>query len=195
VGATVLLGCALLGITLRLSRTSGWFTVLGLLLAATWTAGAFLSGPVPVLPRPWRKPARSVVGAVGIGVVAFLGFLVAYLVARHLPLLSTALDRILTKGDAGPSATVLFVAIVTGISEELFFRGAVQSVRTRYNPVIVTTVLYVAVTASTGNVALVVAAAVMGTIFSLERAATRGVVASIATHVTWTVLMLCLLPR
>jgi membrane protease YdiL (CAAX protease family) len=195
VGATLVIGCALLGVTLRVPRSSGRFTALGLLLAATWTAGAFLSGPVPVFPRPWRRPARSLLGAVAIGALAFLGFFIVYLVARNLPLLSSALDSILSKRDAGPSAIVVFVAIVTGISEELFFRGAVQSVRTRYNPVAVATVAYVVVTASTGNIALVIAAAVMGTIFSIERAATGAVAASIATHVTWTLLMLLLLPR
>src|SRR5690349_12570843 len=195
VGVTLAFGCALLGVTLRVPRSSGWFPVLGLVLATTWSAGAFLSGPFPVVPRPWRRPAWSLLVAVGIGGLAFLGFLAAYLVARNLPLLSPALDRILSERDTGPSVIVVFVALVTGISEELFFRGAVQSVTTRYDPVAFTTLVYVAVTASTGNIALVVAAAVMGTVFSLERAATRGVVASIATHLVWTTLMLLALPR
>jgi hypothetical protein len=192
---TLLVGGVLLDVTLRVSRTSAWFTALGLLLAGVWTAGAFLSGGVPVFPRPWRRPAQSLVAAVVVGGLAFLVFLVVYLLVRHLPLVSGALHHVLSNGDAGVSPTVLSVAIVTGIAEELFFRGAVQSLPTRYDPVIFTTVVYVAVTAVTGNVALIIAAAIMGTIFSLERAATRGVVASITTHITWTVLMLLVLPR
>ena len=51
------------------------------------------------------------------------------------------------------------------------------------------------VTVATLNVALVTAAAVMGTVFALERLATRGVLAPMLTHVTWSTLMLLALPR
>ena len=42
---------------------------------------------------------------------------------------------------------------------------------------------------------LVLAAALMGTVFALERRATRGILASTITHVTWSVMMIFLLPR
>ena len=58
----------------------------------------------------------------------------------------------------------------------------------------VATVLYVLVTAATLSLALVVAAAVMGTIFMLERLATQGLRAPSLTHVTWSVRMLLALP-
>ena len=51
------------------------------------------------------------------------------------------------------------------------------------------------VTAATGNVALVIAAVVMGTLFSAERLSTRGVLAPMLTHLTWTTLMVLALPR
>ena len=50
-------------------------------------------------------------------------------------------------------------------------------------------------TAATENIALVVAAAVMGTVLSLERISTRGVLAPIVTHLIWSTLMLLALPR
>ena len=58
-----------------------------------------------------------------------------------------------------------------------------------------TTIVYVLVTAFTLNVALVVAAIVMGTIFAFQRRATRSVLAPVVTHLTWSTLMLLALPR
>ena len=42
---------------------------------------------------------------------------------------------------------------------------------------------------------LVIAGAVMGAVFSLERLSTRGVLAPMATHLTWSTLMVLALPR
>jgi membrane protease YdiL (CAAX protease family) len=42
---------------------------------------------------------------------------------------------------------------------------------------------------------LIFAAAVMGTLFALERRTTGGILAPMITHVTWSALMLFLLPR
>ena len=145
-------------------------------MAATWTIGSFVSGPIPF--QPDRDAAgRTFVGPVMAGVAAFGAFLAAYLVARHLPLVGPALDGVLATADAGPTALVLFVALVNGAGEELFFRGALHAVLEPHRPAITTTIVYVVVTAATGNVALVIAAAVMGAVFSLERLSTRGVLA------------------
>jgi uncharacterized protein len=192
--ATILIGTALLAATLRVPPGSVWFTVLGLLVAATWTVGSFISGPIPFRPdqaTPWRTFAGPVV----VGVAAFVAFTAAYLVARHLPRVGSALDGVLATADAGPTALVLSVALVNGAGEELFFRGALHAALAPYRPAIATTVAYVAVTATTGNVALVIAAAAMGSVFSLERLSTRGVLAPMVTHLTWSTLMILALPR
>ena len=65
----------------------------------------------------------------------------------------------------GPTGLVLLVALVNGLGEELFFRGALFSALGSHHPVAGTTVIYVAVTAATGNIALVVAAGVDGDSF------------------------------
>jgi membrane protease YdiL (CAAX protease family) len=187
-------GTALLAATLRVPDGSAWFTVLALLVAATWTVGSFASGPIPFQPDR-RAPGRTLVGAVVVGIAAFGLFVIAYLVARHLPLVGPALDGVLDTADAGPIAVVLFVALVNGAGEELFFRGALHAALEPHHPAIATTIVYVGVTAATGNVALVIAAAVMGAVFSLERLSTRGVLAPIVTHLTWSTLMVLALPR
>ena len=111
----------LLAATLRVPRGSAWFTILGLLVAATWTVGSIVSGPIPLQSDRdvvWRTFVGSVVG----GASVFGAFVSAYLVARHLPLVGPALDGVLATADAGPTALVLFVALVNGAGEELFFR-------------------------------------------------------------------------
>jgi membrane protease YdiL (CAAX protease family) len=85
--------------------------------------------------------------------------------------------------------------LVNGAGEELFFRGALHTALEPHLPAITTIIVYVVVTAATGNVALVIAAVVMGALFALERRSTRGVLAPIVTHVVWTTLMVLALPR
>jgi membrane protease YdiL (CAAX protease family) len=190
----LVVGTALLAATLRVPHGSAWFTVLGLLVAATWTVGSFVSGPIPF--RPDREVAwHTFVGPVVAGVAAFGAFLSAYLVARRLPVVGPALDGVLATADAGPTALVLLVALLNGAGEELFFRGALHAALEPHRPAIAATIVYVAVTAATGNVALVIAAVVMGALLSLERLSTRGVLAPMLTHMTWSTLMVLALPR
>jgi membrane protease YdiL (CAAX protease family) len=193
-GVTIVVGTALLAATLRVPDGSTWFTVLGLLVAATWTVGSFVSGPIPFQPNH-HMAGRTFVGPVVAGVAAYGAFLAAYLVARHLPLVGPALDGVLATAEAGSTAPVLFVALVNAAGEELFFRGALHAALEQHHPAIATTIVYVVVTAATGNVALVIAAAVMGALFSLERLSTRGVLAPMVTHLTWSTLMVLALRR
>ncbi|OXR39584.1 hypothetical protein B7C42_08348 [Nocardia cerradoensis] len=54
--------------------------------------------------------------------------------------------------------------------------------------------MYVLTTTATRNPALVLAAAVMGSLFGLQRRRTGGITASLLTHLTWSTLMLHYLP-
>jgi membrane protease YdiL (CAAX protease family) len=101
----------------------------------------------------------------------------------------------LARADKGPVVVVLAVALVNGLGEEMFFRGALFGALEDHRPVLSSTVIYVAVTVATGNIALVAAAAVMGAIFALQRAHTGSIVASTVTHLGWATLMLLALPR
>ena len=192
---TAAIGTALLVATLRVPKGSIWFTVTGLLLAATWTIGAGLSGPLPLGRVAVAPRRRALLAAALLGAALFGGFVVASIVGRHLPISSGALRRVLARADAGTSVTVLIVAVTNGAAEELFFRGAVYDAVGPSRPELLTTLGYVVVTAASGNPALVVAALVMGAVFALERRASGGVLASIVTHVTWSTLMLRFLPR
>ena len=173
---------------------SGGFIALGLAAAAVWVLGAFASGPIAILPSRPDALRPVVAPAAALGGAAFVVFLAARLIGDHLPVISDALDRILATADAGSLWVVLVVALVNGAAEELFFRGAVQAA-VGPRSVLAGTLVYVAVTTATGNVTLVIAAAVMGTVFAMERRATGGVLASTVTHLTWSTLMILLLPR
>ena len=191
---TLVVGSVLLAATLRAPSGSTSFFVIGFFVAGTWIAGSLISGPLP-LEAIRSSRMGLVLRGLALGGLAFLAFLMAYLLGRHLPLVSSALHAVLTKADAGPVALVLAVALLNGLGEELFFRGALFDVFGSRNPVACSLVVYVAVTATTGNVALIVAAIVMGIIFTLQRARSGGILASMTTHLCWSTLMVLAFPR
>lgn len=193
IGAALAVGAVLLAATVRVAPDSTWFTVLALSLAANWAVGARAAGPIQVRPISQRSWQIVVLGSAAVGFVAYVVFLAAYLVARNIPVTSAALDSVLdTRTERG--LIVLVIAALNGLAEELFFRGALFRL-VSHQPIARTTALYVAVTSATGNIALIVAAAVMGVVFALERRDTGSVLSPVITHVTWSTLMLLALPR
>jgi uncharacterized protein len=194
VTVTLVVGTALLASALRAPAGSPTFFVTGFLVAGTWVTGSVIAGAVHMEAIRSSRLANSL-GALALGLFSFVGFLAADLLGRHLPLVSHALDTVVTKANAGPAALVLAVALANGLGEELFFRGALFDVLGSRSPVAGSAIIYAAVTATTGNVALFVAACAMGIVFSLERARTGGVLTPILTHLCWSTLMLLALPR
>jgi uncharacterized protein len=194
--ATLVLGTAALAATLAAPRGSAAFTALGVLVAAVWLAGSAIAGP-PALgpgPGPGGPARRQVLGAAALGAAAFLAFVGAELVARRIPVLDDAVDSILSRADAGPLAVVLAVALLNGAAEEVFFRGTLLDALPGRHRAVLATAVYVAVTAATGNLALVLAAVAMGTLLMVQRLATGTVLGPIVTHLTWSVLMLLAFP-
>jgi membrane protease YdiL (CAAX protease family) len=190
VAATAAAGTALLGAALTARPGSRAFTGLTLATATTWVAGGLASGPVP----RGRTGSAAVAAPVATGAAAFAAFYGAALVAQRIPVLDRALTSVLRHAHAGSGATVAFTALANGAAEEVFFRGALYAAAPR-RPVAVSTAVYVASTVATRNPALVLASAVMGTLFALQRRATGGIQAPLLTHVTWSALMLRFLPR
>lgn len=192
VGATCVVGALLLALALSQPYGSTAFDVVALAVALTWLVGAVLSGPLH-LGRVGGR--RDIVGPAALGVLAFLVFAAGMLVVRQIPPLHGAVSDVLHRADVGPRALVVAVALVNGVAEEVFFRGALYSSFGPRRPALYSTLAYVLVTAATGNVMLAFAAALMGALFALERRSTRGVLAPITTHVIWSTLMIFLLPR
>ncbi len=59
---------------------------------------------------------------------------------------------------------------------------------------LISTVIYAAATLATGNPMLVFAALTLGVVLALQRRASGGILGPIITHVTWSMMMLFLLP-
>ena len=196
VAATLVAGTSALAGTLAAPSDSGLFYGLGLLSAVTWIAGAFLSGPIPAgLRRDGAVDSRALIAAVLVGVALFVAFVAATRIAARIPALSDSVDSILARADDGPRVLVLGVALINGVGEEVFFRGALPAAIRSRRRAVWAVVLYALVTVATLNLALVAAAVVMGTVFSAQRRSSGGVLAPTLTHLTWSTLMILLLPR
>lgn len=193
---TLVVGAVALAASLRMSRDSPWFTAAALGVAAIWAIGALSAGRLHLgridvdgdLQRPILQPivAGAALAAVFIGG--------AYL-TRPIPALADQARSILAFAEYGSLLALTFTTAISGIAEELFFRGALYAaVRERYQ-IVVTTAAYTMATALTGNVMLSFAAAALGLVTALQRRSTGGILAPILTHLTWSLSMLHLLPR
>ncbi len=194
VWTALVVGAVLIAATLRLPRGSTGFYLAGFGLAAVWLAGVAASGPIPFVGRtmPWAN--QLAIGVV-LGGLTFALFLGGADIGRRISVLAGPIENVLGKADAGSVAAVLTLALVNAVAEELFFRGALLEVLPARHALVVSIVIYIAVTAVAGNTALAVAALVMGVIFAVERLITGSVLASIVTHVTWSTLIILFLPR
>jgi CAAX protease family protein len=81
------------------------------------------------------------------------------------------------------------------VREELFFRGALATALGPRRGDAFAVLVYGAVTVATLNLALVVAATVLGSMLAAERRLSGGVLAPVVTHLTWSTLVILFLPR
>ncbi|MEQ6903141.1 type II CAAX endopeptidase family protein [Nocardioides sp. YIM 152588] len=194
---TIVLGAAMLGVSLRIEPGSVWFYPATLSVAVVWTVGAFASGPLHLgriaHPRDGDHLIRPVVAPVLVGLALAALFLVGGLVVREIPWLDRQVSAVLDFADEGSLPLLLLITVANGIAEELFFRGALYAAVTRH-PVVWTSVAYVVATLATGNVMLAFAAVLLGVLVGLQRRASGGILAPILTHCTWSVAMLFVLP-
>ena len=166
-----------------------------LLLAAVWFLGAYFARPIHLGRIRWRgRNQRPVFTGIGIGLLVGGVFVVGGLIAREIDPVADLIRQVLQYEHRGALWVVLIITLVNGAAEECFFRGAVYSALRRYHPVIVSTIIYVAVTAASLNPMLPFAAIILGTVCALERRVTGGVLAPLLTHLVWGVVMVLVLP-
>lgn len=188
-------GAVLLGFSLRIRPGDDAFYFLTVALAATWTAGAFLSGPLHLGGISWRgRNQRPVITGTTVGLVLGVAFLAGGLVAREIPPVAERITRVLQFTDFGPLWIIVLIAVINGVAEELFFRGALYTALGDFHPVAISTLLYMITTAASGNPMLGFAALILGTVCALERRATGGVLAPVLTHLVWGLIMVLALP-
>ncbi len=191
----LVLGAVVLGYSFSRPPGTASFYWLTVLLAATWFIGAFLARPIHLGRIRFRgRNQRPVITGTGIGLLLGGVFVVGGLIARDIGPVADLIRRVLEYEHRGSLSAVLIIMLINAAAEECFFRGAVYSALRRYHPILISTVLYVAVTAASGNPMLAFAAIIVGTVCALERRATGGVLAPLLTHMVWSVVMALALP-
>jgi uncharacterized protein YbjT (DUF2867 family)/membrane protease YdiL (CAAX protease family) len=194
-GLFLAVGAVLLGLSLAVRPGDDAFYWLGLAVAATWATGGMLSGPLHLGYLPLRgSPRRPVLTGLAVGAAAGVVFLVGGLVVREIPPLHTYVTDVLAHAQQGSPWLIPLVTVVNGLTEEVFFRGALYAAIGRRYPVVLSTVVYAAATLATRNPMLVFAALTLGIVLGLQRRASGGILAPAITHVTWSLMMLYLLP-
>lgn len=188
-------GAVLLGVSLRSQPGDPSFYWYTAALAATWTAGAFLSGPLHLGSVRWHgRNQRPVITGTTLGLLMGGAFLAGGLMVRGIPPIAERITRVLEYTNFGPLWIIVVITLVNGVAEELFFRGALYTALGSWHPVLISTVLYVITTAASGNPMLGFAAIILGTVCALERRATGGILAPTLTHLVWGLIMVLALP-
>lgn len=194
---TLLVGAAVLAWALRIEPGDPTFYAATLALAGVWASGALASGPLHLGRAHTRvagRHSRAVVQSLALGALLLVLFLAGAVVVARIPFLRNPVQELLDHAEYGSPALVAALAVVNGVAEELYFRGALYAGVGRRHAVAVTTVVYTLVTATSGIVLLVVAAGVLGSVVGLQRRVTGGILGPVVTHLTWSLGMLVLLP-
>jgi CAAX protease family protein len=195
VGVTILVGATLLGLSFSVAQGDPLFYPLTFGLAAVWTIGSFVSGPLHLGHILFRgTPRRPIVAPICVGLLLAALFVVGALIFRTIPALAGLTEDVLGYARAGNLWLLAVITLVNGIAEELFFRGALFAAIGVWHPVLISTLLYGLATVPGGNPVLVFAALVLGLVVGLQRRAGGGVLAPILTHISWSMTMLFALP-
>jgi membrane protease YdiL (CAAX protease family) len=185
---TLVAGAALLGSSLSVPPGDTLFYPLTFAVAAVWSVGAALSGPLPLgqLGRRFAAPVLLGLGAAAV-------FVLGTLVIRDIAPLRDEANAVLAHARHGPLLLVVAVALLNGAAEELFFRGALYAA-VGPHAVAISTVAYGMVTVATGNWLLVLTAFALGAALALVRRRSGGVLAPMLMHVAWSAVLVLALP-
>jgi membrane protease YdiL (CAAX protease family) len=195
VAVVLVCGATLLGVSLSVQPGDATFYPLTLGVAAIWAIGGFLSGPLHLGYLPVRGTLRRpVLTGLAFGVLAGTIFVFGALVVRLIPVLHDYVQTLLDHARYGSLPLIALITVVNGVAEEVFFRGGLFAAIGRTHPVLISTAIYAAATLATGNPMLVFAALTLGFVLALQRRASGGILAPMITHVTWSMMMLFLLP-
>ncbi|CAM2864358.1 MULTISPECIES: CPBP family intramembrane glutamic endopeptidase [Dermacoccus] len=194
---TLVIGALVLAWSLSIEPADSLFYPATAPLAAVWFGGGYAArragtrstSSVPVV------RARAAVLGVVVGVALALAFLAGALVLTRIPDLRDPVQALLDHADRGIFPVVLTLALVNGVAEEFFFRGALYDALHPYAPIVSTTVVYTLVTAAAGIWMLAFTGLVLGGVCAVMRHRTGGITACIAAPLAWSLGMVLLLPR
>lgn len=195
VATTIVLGTVALGLALGIRPGDPLFYAATLGVAATWTLGAFASGPLHLGRARTRSggQSRGVLQGFLLGLALLAVFLTGALVVGRIPVLRGPVEGLLDHARFSSVWIVAAITAVNAVAEELFFRGAVYASLDRFNPV-GSTLLYACSTLFSGVPLLTLAAICLGLLTAAQRRVTGGVLGPITAHLTFSLGMLFLLP-
>ena len=153
VAVTLLVGAGVLTWAFRIEPGDSLFYVATLVLAGVWAVGALLSGPLHLgraRTRSGELSGRAVVQSLALGCSCWLSSSSGSVVVARVPFLRDPVDELLDHAQFGSLALVAVITAVNGIAEELYFRGALYAGVGRRHAVLVTTVVYALVVATSG---------------------------------------------
>jgi membrane protease YdiL (CAAX protease family) len=196
VAIIVVIGATLLGYSLGRDPGDETFYGLALALAGVWAFGALLARPIHLgHVRFFGRNQRPVISGTVIGLALGGVFILGGLIAREVPALRDYTAAVLEFATQGSLPLIVFITVINGLAEELFFRGALYSALEKHHPAIISTIVYtLAIGVSTLNPMLTFAAIILGAVCAFERRATGGVLAPILTHMVWGLIMVLVLP-
>ncbi|OYO18308.1 CPBP family intramembrane metalloprotease [Enemella dayhoffiae] len=197
VAGVLLAGAITLGLALTIRPGDPLFYPATLGVAALWAGGAFASGRLHLgraNTRSGRHDGFAVLQGFLLGAALLGVFCAGALVIAQIPLLRDPVESLLDHARFGSLWVVALITALNGISEELFFRGAVFAALPRRWNLLGSTVLYAASTLLSGVPLLTFAAASLGLLAGAQRRVTGGVLGPIVSHLTWSLGMLFLLP-
>ena len=189
-------GAVLLYLGVQVEPGDASFYAFTAALAAVWVIGSLLTARSRTFGsiREGKLLRDVALGAVG-GAALLVVFLLGAGVVANIDFLAAPVEELLAHARFGALPIVAAITIVNGVSEEIFFRGALHESLggTRTRRLIGTTLIYTGVTAASGIPLLALAAASMGVLAELLRQRTGALLAPIVAHLTWSMGMLFLL--
>lgn len=191
--AVLVVGASLQAYSLSRHPGDNSFYYLTSAMAAVWTVGAVLSGPLH-LGRAAGGGRRPVLLGIGVGLGLGAVFVIGGLIARLIPPVREYITAVLEFANHGALPLVVLITVINGLAEELFFRGALYSALGGHRPVLVSTVIYFVSVMAAGNPMLGFAAVLLGAVCALQRRMTGGVLAPMLTHFFWGLVMVLALP-
>lgn len=196
VALTSVAGAVMLGLALAIQPGDPLFYPATLAVAAVWAIGAFASGSLRLGHGVSRSGGRSrgVVQGIVLGAVLLAVFLAGAFVVARIPVLRAPVEGLLDHAQFGSLWIVALITAITGIAEELFFRGAAYAALPPRLNGLGSAVLYASSTLFSGVPLLTFAAFTLGLLTAAQRRVTGGVLGPIASHLTWSLGMLFLLP-
>ena len=194
--ATGVTGAVLLYLGVQVEPGDASFYAFTVALALVWVIGSLLTARSRTFGsiKQGRFLHDVALGAAG-GAALLVVFLLGAGVVARIDFLAEPVEELLAHARFGALSIVAAITVVNGVSEEIFFRGALHESLggTRTRRLIGTTLIYTAVTAASGIPLLALAAASMGILAELLRQRTGALLAPIVAHLTWSMGMLFLL--